>query len=55
MSLDIDEVNTSEDLLGYVFNERSIFPIIPGGAFAFLESNERKEKWLACITNRCRT
>ena len=36
MFLDVEEVYTSEDLLGRVFDKRSIFPIIPWErAFAF--------------------
>lgn len=36
MSLDVEEVYTSEDFLGRVFDERPIFPIIPWeGASAF--------------------
>jgi hypothetical protein len=59
MSLDVEEVYASEDFLGRVFDERSIFPIIPKGregAFASLEpKQEERKKWLGGITNRRRT
>ncbi len=52
MRLDVEEVYASEDFLGRVFNERSIFPIIPWeeGSVRVLEpKQEERIKWLVAL------
>jgi hypothetical protein len=57
--LDVEQVYTSEDFLGRVFNERSIFPIYisagGGERSRFLLEPKQEGGLVACITNRRRT
>jgi hypothetical protein len=58
MTFDVEEVYTSEDFLGRVFDERSIFPIISMGGErgSRFRAKEEGEKVVgACFTNRRRT
>ena len=57
MNWDVEEVYTSENFLGIVFDERSIFPINPMGESVrvFRVKRRGRKKVVGGITNRRRT